>query len=722
MLTTPVQVPVRYHACGEEQVSIESRLRNPTTPEDHELIAVWTAGCDVTGMTPASQTLTSIATLALRHLGISSEQAKVFLLTHTLLVSVSRNVHTWQSNLILIGPPGAGKSAALENVTDCLPSTMVRPVDNASRCAHLVPDPNDDAVCQVIDELVMTPGTPADKEKQAELNAMLARGFIMALRAGMCPLTNKLIRHMTIISNRSVTISASNDAIMKHKSAFRDRSLVMFIGTSGGAPQSGPSMVARKSTVSALAKRKPFIIAMQYLQILAVEYWSIEAAGGLTINTENGAILQSIYDAKNCRTVTSPRTYNYIERIAINLMVIEVVSVWYKHGYGALYNYSKAMYVYFCRVHSTVGVHHFVQAAAMVRQATLTDGEQEAVLTGLKLCATMTGSTIVTDGAYIVLNCRPAGMVRAIEKHVPGMGEGVTQEVAGGLYTMHDNGMPILDEHEVPGLPARLKLLISSVAGILTPGEKTIVMELRRLVREDPMRWRFRWEADDDHTRAYVFKPSVREAILDPMARPGAYSPASVIAVAAQVYTQAMAFLDLLGPAHWAVAETPVFVFENGGKKIIANRPLVVSAWLLEVAGMKEEESEEIGLEFGGRLAPGTALYDGVGRPPIRCPELGNGEVRVKNFRYAPPKLGRMEAAADMVSGGEMDAWRVAAPEPAAPMTAEHDTTLFSRDQETVTLRPSEGGFEMENSAQHTLKTNGRAAPPEWIHLERLTV
>ena len=71
--------------------------------------------------------------------------------------------------------------------------------------------------------------------------------------------------------------------------------------------------------------------------------------------------------AKGAKGISSPRLYNYKERIATILMVVDVVTMWYRMGIGARYNYNEAMFIYFARCFSTVAVHHFVLADQLVR-------------------------------------------------------------------------------------------------------------------------------------------------------------------------------------------------------------------------------------------------------------------------------------------------------------------------------------------------------------------
>ena len=147
------------------------------------------------------------------------------------------------------------------------------------------------------------------------------------------------------------------------------------------------------------------------------------SAGGIEINTENGSILERIRIAKGAKGITSPRLYNYKERIAIILMVLDVVTMWYRMGIGKKYRYSDAVFVYFARCFSTVSVHHFVMADLMVQKATQMETERRDVLTGLKMCARLDDKRLLCDGEYVVLTCRLQNVARAITPTTPNLGE-----------------------------------------------------------------------------------------------------------------------------------------------------------------------------------------------------------------------------------------------------------------------------------------------------------
>ena len=93
-------------------------------------------------------------------------------------------------------------------------------------------------------------------------------------------------------------------------------------------------------------------------------------AGGIEINTENGSILERIRIAKGAKGITSPRLYNYKERIAIILMVLDVVTMWYRMGIGKKYRYSDAVFVYFARCFSTAKRAQNTGAALSPREST----------------------------------------------------------------------------------------------------------------------------------------------------------------------------------------------------------------------------------------------------------------------------------------------------------------------------------------------------------------
>ena len=146
-------------------------------------------------------------------------------------------------------------------------------------------------------------------------------------------------------------------------------------------------------------------------------------AGGIEINTENGSILEKIRVAKGAKGISSPRLYNYKERIATILMVLDVITMWYRMGIGKRYNYNEAAYIFFCRCFSTVAVHHFVMADLMVQKATQMETERRDVLMGLKMCAKLEENLLAIDGEYVVLTCRLMNACRAITPATPNLGE-----------------------------------------------------------------------------------------------------------------------------------------------------------------------------------------------------------------------------------------------------------------------------------------------------------
>lgn len=707
------QVPVRYHSCAEECGAIERRIEVPVTPDDHELVRIWRESGDAE-LTPLSQTLKSLGDGAVTHLGLTDGQAALFVISNVLMLGVAQNAFAWQTNVILSGPPGGGKSEVLNNVASCLPGSMVRHVDAKSRCVDLVAVPEDDMVYECNDELDLSSSTPADKQKQGETNARLARGWIVSSRAGLAD--GKLIRYSTIISARKYSFGCTNDALAVGRSALRDRSLLMFFGTRGEAT-TGPYMVARKSTKLAKAKRPVFEASTKLMHALAVQYWSIEAAGGIEINTENGVILQMLYAAKGGAGASKSREYGYEERIAIHLMVLEVITVWYKHEFGKQYRYSLDAFIYFARCHSTVGVHHFVQAAAMVRSATIMESEERDVMIGLKMSAMI---PLVTDGPYIVLGCRPNNVVRALAPHTPLLGDGVRQEVVNTLLRRADSGMPVLDEHD-GGAGVRLKLLIAA-CGVLVPAQIEILTELQQLLSaQTNPKWYYRYEEDGDHTKAYVFKPSVREAIVTPMMRFGAYSPLAIIAMLPHVHKLAIAFFELRSD-DWYMSDDKAVHYVDNGVKRICIAPLVVTVKMFELLNAATNHVSDVGLQYGGRLTPGRKLYVGHNIPPMVCPPLATTPVTVNNMYYTPERVTARSRSSSV--GGEMREWQVE-PEIEEETPVSQDgfgisCSLFPPDVQTITLNPSVSGFEAQVATSHTDHTNGRSIPPEWANLETL--
>jgi len=166
--------------------------------------------------------------------------------------------------------------------------------------------------------------------------------------AGLSEHTKRLFRTKSVIMQREYTFGCFNGATSAERSALMDRALLIFFGTRTSGKKNGPTMVARKSTNLALSKRPAFESFMKYLHSLVVRYWSIEACGGIEINTENGSILQYIYAELGVPPI-SPRKYNYVQRIAIQMMVVSVITKWYRMGYGKKYNYSMPAFVCFCR-------------------------------------------------------------------------------------------------------------------------------------------------------------------------------------------------------------------------------------------------------------------------------------------------------------------------------------------------------------------------------------
>ena len=95
-------------------------------------------------------------------------------------------------------------------------------------------------------------------------------------------------------------------------------------------------------------------------------------------------------------------------------------------------------------------------------------------------------------------------------------GDGVRQHNVNELHREARGGMPVLDEHEsVSGAP-KLKLLLAVANEVLIPSQKTILTELDR-VRNDNInpKWAWRWEDDGEHSRYIVFKPTIKEGIME---------------------------------------------------------------------------------------------------------------------------------------------------------------------------------------------------------------
>ena len=226
-----------------------------------------------------------------------------------------------------------------------------------------------------------------------------------------------------MVAARECLTGCTNEAPAAGKSALVDRAMLICFATRNGARENGPIKVANKSTQLALSKRPVFVTWMKYLHSKVVHYWSLHAAGAFEINTENGSILERIRVVKCAKGITSPRLYNYKERIAIILMVLDVVTMWYRMGIGKRYNFSDAVFVNFARCFSTVSVHHFVMADLMVQKATQMETERRDVLIGLKMCAKLDANLLLKDGEYIVLTCRLGNACRAITPTTPNLGK-----------------------------------------------------------------------------------------------------------------------------------------------------------------------------------------------------------------------------------------------------------------------------------------------------------
>jgi hypothetical protein len=678
---------------------------------DVELQALWHSR-RVGTWTPASETLLLMEEYSQTCLGLTSAQAGVFVISHVLMLSVTRNEYSHQPNVILSGPPGGGKSEVLNNVANCLPGSMVRHVDAKSRCVDLVAVSEDDMIFKLQDELDLSSSAPADKAKQGEANAKLARGWIISSRCLIDETTKKLIRYNTIVSAREYSFGCTNDAMATGRSALADRSLMIFFGTRG-EEKTGPSMVARKSTKLAQAKRPVFETMMKYLHVVAVAYWSIEAAGGIVINTEAGSILQSINAVKGAPGSGRSREYGYEERIATNLMVLEVLTVWHRHQFGKKYGYALETFIYFARCHSTVKVHHYVIAAALVRNATLMDGEESDVVGGLKMMAVV---PITLDGPYIVLQCRPVTAARSIAPHTLKLGEGVRQEVINALYRKLDGGMPVLDEHDTVGGPPRVKLLVDAAVKVLTPPQKIIIAELARLMRDEgnTKRWHYKYE-EDGTRRSVVFKASVREAVMTPAARIGVYSPPSIIALPPHVHSLSIALLSLKG---WEVCDTPVPCVIDGKRGFLQNNPLVVECGIFRLLDAVSAGISTVGLAYGGGVEPGTMLYTGVGSTPVTVPALATDVVNIDNPYFVKEEDRRESVSTEMED--EMEQWVVDREPIVEPVTVTQAiaSPLFPPMSPSVDLAP---GFEADVVKSHQRHTNGRAAPASWAQLETIT-
>ena len=210
--------------------------------------------------------------------------------------------------------------------------------------------------------------------------------------------------------------------------------------------------------------------------------------------------------------------------------------------------------------------------------------------------------------------------------------------------------------------------------------------------------------------------------------RRGAYSPKAILDIPEHMHTLAMAYFSAgktaSGEKSFYVADSALGILNeyNGTRGMQANAPLIVSAdlfLLLNDAFLTPEV--DIGMQYGGGLAPGAKLYSGVNAPLRPCPGLSTTTVKIPNSYYEAKRTGiaRSGSASSAVDlSGDLSAWVVNTDDEAstdATPGQKVSCSIFPTDKKEITLDPKEdGGFESFVEDAHLMRTNGRGMPPEW--------
>jgi len=340
---------------------------------------------------------------------------------------------------------------------------------------------------------------------------------------------------------------------------------------------------------------------------------------------------------------------------------------------------------------------------------------------------------LVRDGPYVVLSSRLSNVAKSIAPHTTTLGDGIRNEVLTVLSKRVSCGVPVLDEHDGEKGP-RLKLLVSEAQKVLIPPQEIILTELARLHKipcdTQGAKWSYRFEENGGpHDKYIVFKASIEDAIREPTVRLGAYSPKCIIEIPEHQRLLALAFfkdaVDSSGERMWYTSDS-VAIWSNGMRRISGNTPLVVNVELLAMITANTKVYDlDLGLKYGGRLAPGEKMYAGCGIPMRRAPVRATEAVEIPNPYYMPPKAATIERSLSTAEelSGDMGAWAVDPEDESDEEDAVLDAPVFScsyfpANVARVSVRPGE--FECEVAKAHSSRVNGRDIPREWVGLEGL--
>mgnify|MGYP002050336004 FL=1 len=267
-----------------------------------------------------SSILARLAVGTRNNLGLQDHQKSVWLLLYLRHFSVTLNKMAESFFGVLTGPPGSGKSRAVEVFANCIPAKLIMQVDGASALAITTYGPKHDLRVVLVDELKSTSSERmgghdiATKLEQSQIsNGCVSYNVkIRDVKTGKWKLESSL----TILRNFTVT---STNFMHRIPQALADRATTFVVPSSQSSRKRGKHVshhasVACRELPKAERMRLSWAKCLQTYSSLQWRYTAFEAAGLIDRMDETLMVRPPPLLAPATRRTVSPERRNAHQR------------------------------------------------------------------------------------------------------------------------------------------------------------------------------------------------------------------------------------------------------------------------------------------------------------------------------------------------------------------------------------------------------------------------